>query len=192
MATEFIDGDSLRQRTGKGRLALREVLDIGVPVASALAAAHAAGILHRDIKPENIMVRTDGIVKVFDVGLAKLVGADRGAAADGRTQTATDTRPGVILGTLGSSAPEQARGLETDPRTDIWSLGVVLYELLAGRSPFEARTSSDVLAGILFTDLPGLLDDVGARRSARTRAHRHQDAPQRPRNLYQDAERPGR
>ena len=110
VATEFIDGDSLRQRTGKGRLALREVLDIGVQVASALAAAHAAGILHRDIKPENIMVRTDGIVKVLDFGLAKLVGADRGAAADGRTQTATDTRPGVILGTLQYMSPEQARG----------------------------------------------------------------------------------
>jgi serine/threonine protein kinase/Tfp pilus assembly protein PilF len=166
IATEFIDGESLRQRMAQGRVELREILDIGVQVASALGAAHAAGIVHRDIKPENIMLRKDGIVKVLDFGLAKLVEPGRNTAdKDGPTMTAGGTAPGVVLGTVQYMSPEQARGLETDPRTDIWSLGVVLYELLAGRSTFEGRTSSDVLAAILRTEPPPLtryVDDAPA------------------------------
>jgi serine/threonine protein kinase/Tfp pilus assembly protein PilF len=157
IATEFVDGESLRQRMAQGRVELREILDIGVQVASALGAAHAAGIVHRDIKPENIMLRKDGIVKVLDFGLAKLVEPGRNTGdKDGPTMTAAGTAPGVVLGTVQYMSPEQARGLETDPRTDIWSLGVVLYELLAGRSTFEGRTSSDVIAAILRTEPPPL------------------------------------
>ena len=153
VATEFIDGQSLRHRLAEGPLGLREVLEIGGQVASALGAAHAAGIVHRDIKPENIMLRKDGIVKVLDFGLAKFV--DRGGIAldkEGPTIAAPDTVPGMVLGTVQYMSPEQARGLETDPRTDIWSLGVVLYELLAGRATFGGRTANDVVAAILKTE----------------------------------------
>ena len=156
VATEFVDGESLRRRMMRGRLDVRELLDIGVQIASALAAAHAAGIVHRDIKPENIMVREDGIVKVLDFGLAKLVARSGRDDAEAPTKAASDTLPGVVLGTVQYMSPEQARGLETDPRTDIWSLGVVLYELLAGRSTFEGKTSSDVIAAILRTEPPPL------------------------------------
>ena len=160
IATEFIEGENLRQRMARGRLELREVLDIGVQVASALGAAHAAGIVHRDIKPENIMVRKDGIAKVLDFGLAKLVAHGSAEPAEAATKTTADTLPGVVLGTVQYMSPEQARGLQADPRTDIWSLGVVLYELLAGRSTFEGQTSSDVIAAILRSDPPSLTTRV--------------------------------
>ncbi len=152
VAAEFVDGESLRQRIARGPLELREVLDIGVQVASALGAAHAAGIVHRDVKPENIMMRKDGIVKVVDFGLAKLL--ERG---DHQSATqAADTTPGTVLGTVQYMSPEQARAQETDSRTDIWSLGVVLYELLAGRATFPGNSTSDVIAAILKTDPPPL------------------------------------
>jgi serine/threonine protein kinase/Tfp pilus assembly protein PilF len=152
VATEFVEGESLRLRMARGRVALREVLEIGVQVASALGAAHAADIVHRDIKPENLMLRKDGIVKVLDFGLAKLI---EPGDQDGPTRAA-DTAPGVVLGTVQYMSPEQACGLETDSRTDIWSLGVVLYELLAGRSTFAGNTTSDVIAAILKTEPPPL------------------------------------
>ena len=181
VATEFIDGKSLRQRMAQGRLDLREVLNIGMQVASALGAAHTAGIVHRDIKPENLMLRKDGIVKVLDFGLAKLVEA---GDQDGPTRAA-DTAPGVVLGTVQYMSPEQARGLETDSRTDIWSLGVVLYELLAGRSTFAGRTTSDVIAAILKTEPPPLtryaddappeLDRIVTKALQKDREERYQD-----------------
>jgi serine/threonine-protein kinase len=152
IATEFVDGESLRHRMARGPLELREVLDIGGQVASALGAAHAAGIVHRDVKPENIMLRKDGIVKVLDFGLAKLL--ERGDHA-GPTRAA-DTTPGTVLGTVQYMSPEQARAQETDSRTDIWSLGVVLYELLAGRWTFPGTSTSDVIVAILKTDPPPL------------------------------------
>jgi serine/threonine protein kinase/tetratricopeptide (TPR) repeat protein len=155
IATEFVDGESLRHRLTHARLELREVLDIGAQIASALGAAHAAGIVHRDVKPENIMLRKDGIVKVLDFGLAKVAGG-QAWDSEGATIAAPDTEPGTVLGTVQYMSPEQARGLETDARTDIWSFGVVLYEMLAGRSTFEGRTSSDVIAAILRTEPPPL------------------------------------
>jgi serine/threonine-protein kinase len=155
IATELVAGESLRERMARG-LELREILDVGLQAASALGAAHAAGIVHRDIKPENIMVRHDGIVKVLDFGLAKLVLPGNGSREDAVTQAATNTAPGLVLGTVQYMSPEQARGFPTDARTDIWSLGAVLYELLARRSAFEGPTSSDVLSAILRTEPPPL------------------------------------
>jgi eukaryotic-like serine/threonine-protein kinase len=157
IAAEFIDGVSLRQRMGLGALELRDILDIGAQVASALAVAHASGITHRDIKPENIMIRKDGVVKLLDFGLAKVAERSPDAAdPETRTMPFMDTAPGVVLGTVHYMSPEQARGLHTDSRTDVWSLGVVLYELLARRLTFEGRTASDVIAAILKTDPPPL------------------------------------
>src|SRR5437762_8381610 len=153
IATEFIEGETLREREQKP-LQLGESLDIATQIASALAAAHAAGIVHRDIKPENVMLRHDGIVKVLDFGLAKL--SEPPAVAGGPvvdteapTRANVKTDPGVVMGTAIYMSPEQARGLPVDSRTDIFSLGVVIYEMLAGRLPFEGSNNNEILASIL-------------------------------------------
>ncbi len=146
IATEFIDGVTLRAHLAITPMILTEALDVAIQVASALAAAHAAGITHRDIKPENIMLRADGYVKVLDFGLAKL-GARRGADPTG--PTLVTTADGILLGTVGYMSPEQARGLEVDARTDVWSLGAVLYEMVTGRVLFTGATRTDVLVSIL-------------------------------------------
>ena len=159
IATEFIDGESLRPHIKDKQLELQEALDIAMQVASALSAAHAAKIVHRDIKPENIMVRKDGIVKVLDFGLAKLAEPEPQAAleTEAPTKALHKTAPGVVMGTTAYMSPEQARGLEVDERTDIWSLGVVLYEMVAGRLPFAGDTTTDVIANILHREPPSLL-----------------------------------
>jgi serine/threonine protein kinase/tetratricopeptide (TPR) repeat protein len=148
IATEFIDGETLRQRMRSAAIKLSEVLDVTAQIAGALSAAHAAGIIHRDIKPENIMLRLDGIVKVLDFGLAKLT-APESTTVDTQAPTRFKTDPGTVVGTAIYMSPEQARGIEVDARTDIFSLGVVLYEIVAGRLPFEGSTKSEVLASIL-------------------------------------------
>jgi serine/threonine protein kinase/TolB-like protein/Flp pilus assembly protein TadD len=154
IATEFIDGVTLRDRLSRGRMKMDEVLDVGLQVASALSAAHEAGIVHRDIKPENIMIRRDGYVKVLDFGLAKL--NDRRASSGPGALTVADTGPGIVIGTVTYMSPEQARGLRVDERTDIFSFGVVLYEMLAGRAPFGGPTPSDVIVAILDREPPPL------------------------------------
>jgi len=138
IASEFIDGETLRARMRSAPLKLGEVLDVAAQIASALAAAHAAGIVHRDIKPENIMVRRDGIVKVLDFGLAKLTEQTSPALVDteASTRAAIKTEPGVVMGTVIYMSPEQARGLQVDLRTDIFSLGVLIHEMVAGHLPF--------------------------------------------------------
>ncbi|MBC7912470.1 MAG: protein kinase [Pyrinomonadaceae bacterium] len=152
IATEFIDGVTLRQLMLRARMTLRETFDIIIQVASALTSAHAAGIVHRDIKPENIMLRADGYVKVLDFGLAKLsetAAKQQVSDPEAPTKPAIHTDPGVVMGTVIYMSPEQARGLSVDARSDIWSFGIVLYEMLTGRLPFNGATASDVIAAIL-------------------------------------------
>jgi len=146
IATEFIDGATIRELIAQGELTSEEILDIAEQVASALAAAHAAGIVHRDIKPENIMRRTDGLVKILDFGIAKLLEPE---TAERRDSSNTATEVGLVMGTVNYMSPEQARGLVVDERTDIWSLGVVIYEMLAGCLPFAGATRMDTLVAIL-------------------------------------------
>src|SRR5207302_1041968 len=150
IATEFIDGETLREREQKP-LQLSESLDIATQLAIALAAAHAAGIVHRDIKPENVMLRRDGIVKVLDFGLAKLTDRAPAEAVDTEAPTRANvkTDPGVVMGTAIYMSPEQARGLPVDARTDIFSLGIVLYEMVAGRLPFEGSNRNEIMASVL-------------------------------------------
>ena len=155
IATEFVDGESLRHYVSRTSLELLEILDICVQAASALVAAHAAGVVHRDIKPENIMVRADGYVKVLDFGLAKLTEAQGGGVDfEAETIEQVKTEPGIVVGTVNYMSPEQARGFEIDGRSDIWSIGVVLYEMVAGNAPFTGLTKNDVLAAVLMTEPP--------------------------------------
>ena len=146
MVTEYVEGETLRQHMASARMKLGEALEVAIQVAGALAAAHKAGIVHRDIKPENIMVRGDGYAKVLDFGLAKLT-ERRAPGKD--TTIPLNTEPGVVMGTAQYMSPEQARGLEVDARTDIFSLGVVLYEMVGGRAPFQGETPSDVIVSLL-------------------------------------------
>ena len=160
IATEFIEGKTLRVLLASGRTNLHAALEIAVQVASALAAAHEAGVVHRDIKPENIMLRGDGYVKVVDFGIAKLIEHRPWLESDLiPTTPALQTRAGLVLGTCRYMSPEQARGQTVDARSDIWSLGVVLYEMVAGIPPFLGETPSDCIASIL-TTTPALLSGV--------------------------------
>ncbi|HKO60099.1 MAG TPA: protein kinase [Pyrinomonadaceae bacterium] len=159
IATEYIDGHTLRRSLGRSTLDTPRILDISVQVASALEEAHAAGIVHRDIKPDNIMVRRNGYVKVLDFGLAKLTesSADR-SQSDGEasTRVLVHTDAGVVMGTSHYMSPEQTRGKPVDARSDIWSLGVVMYEMVAGRTPFDGETSTDVIVAINQKEAPPL------------------------------------
>jgi serine/threonine protein kinase/Tfp pilus assembly protein PilF len=157
IATEFIEGITLRVLLARGRIKPHAALEIAVQVASALAAAHEAGVVHRDIKPENIMLRPDGYAKVLDFGIAKLT-EQRLASSNhtGETTATLQTRQGLVLGTAHYMSPEQARGQKVDARSDIWSLGVVVYEMVAGSPPFRGETPSDCIASILTTEPPPL------------------------------------
>jgi len=162
MATEYVEGLTLRSLLRSG-LPLDKSLDIAVQTAGALAAAHQAGIVHRDIKPENIMVRPDGYVKILDFGLAKLTEPQTQTAVssyDNPTQEITLTRAGQVIGTWRYMSPEQARGLEVDTRSDIWSFGTVLYEMVTGHAAFAAPTESDTLARILERQ-PAAVEEAG-------------------------------
>lgn len=159
IATEFIEGVTLRRRMADGKLPLREVLEVAAQIAAALDAAHNAGIIHRDIKPENVMLRPDGLVKVLDFGLAKLAPQVSEVAPEAETKGRSwKTTPGVVMGTPRYMSPEQARGLQTDARSDLFSLGVLLYEMVSGALPFPGATSAEVFAALLDKDPPPLAD----------------------------------
>jgi eukaryotic-like serine/threonine-protein kinase len=160
IVSEFIKGKTLREKLKESRLPLSEVLEITIQIANALAAAHEANLVHRDIKPENVMIRPDGFVKVLDFGLAKLIEQKNKTflGLENSTKQQNETAKGVILGTINYMSPEQARGLDIDARTDVWSLGVCLYEMLAGRTPFAGETTNDTIAAIL-TGEPAPLDE---------------------------------
>src|SRR5438128_4439271 len=159
IATEFIDGETLREHMRNAPVKLGEVLDVAAQIASALSAAHAANIVHRDIKPENIMLRTDGIVKVLDFGLAKLTErlSPDSVDTEAATKALVQTEPGVVLGTVAYMSPEQARGLVVDARTDIFSLGVVIYEMVAGKAPFAGSSGNEIISAILSKEQPAPL-----------------------------------
>jgi serine/threonine protein kinase len=157
IATEFIDGQTLREKTASGRLPIAQVLDYAIQTASALAAAHQAGIIHRDIKPENIMIRADGYVKVVDFGLAKLAERAPDPQDSGTViMSPAVTTCGTVMGTAQYMSPEQARGLPVDGRTDIFSLGVVIYEMLAGSAPFVGETAAHSIVAVLERTPPPL------------------------------------
>src|SRR6266498_5350274 len=138
IVTELLEGETLRERLSTGPLPVRKAIDYAVQIVKGLAAAHEKGIVHRDLKPENLFLTKDGRVKILDFGLAKLTHAEEGGSQQTNLPTATaGTEPGVVLGTLGYMAPEQVRGRPADARSDIFSFGAILYEMLSGRRPFQ-------------------------------------------------------
>src|SRR6185295_16625651 len=188
IATEFIEGETLRERLSTN-LNTDEALEIAIQIASALVAAHRVGIVHRDIKPENIMIRRDdGLVKVLDFGLAKMSrtsSIERAKSVDQHAPGQFKTGPGVVIGTVAYMSPEQARGDVVDARTDIWSLGVILYEMIAGNSPFIAATSNEIISAILSKlpapqlsryahDPPDSLEEIVAKALAKNTNQRYQ------------------
>src|SRR5205823_5638581 len=158
IASELIEGETLRDRLTRAPMQLTEAIDVAIQVASALAAAHEEGIVHRDIKPENIMLRPDGYVKVLDFGIAKLAESAFAEATADRagSMTLAETNLGSVLGTVRYMSPEQACGEHVNQSTDIWSLGVVLYEMVTGHAPFTGDTSQDVMFSILEKEPPPL------------------------------------
>jgi serine/threonine protein kinase len=150
IATEFIEGKTLREKIEENDLDVYESVKIAEQIAAALSVAHGSHIIHRDIKPENIMIRSDGYVKILDFGLAKLVEkSPTPLDAEAETRAQVNTKAGMILGTVAYMSPEQARGKEVDERTDVWSFGVCLYEMLTGKQPFTGETTNDTIAAIL-------------------------------------------
>ena len=191
LVTEFIQGHTLRHQISTHSTIISQTIEIAIQIADALAAAHEAGIIHRDIKPENVMIRADGYVKVLDFGLAKLVQDAQDSRFNSKVEpdastAAIETDSSSIVGTLGYMSPEQLRGLKLDPRTDIWSLGVIIYEMIAGHSPFDSPTKSDQIAAILehepvpltkFTkDVPSELGRIVERALAKDRELRYASA----------------
>src|SRR5204862_5635141 len=157
IASELIEGETLRQRLTRGPIQLSEAVDVAIQVASALAAAHQAGIVHRDIKPENTMLRPDGYVKVLDFGIAKLAEQELPTTMPrDEALLLVETNLGSVLGTVRYMSPEQAFGAQVDKSTDIWSLGVVLYEMVSRHAPFTGDTLGEVMSAILEKEPPPL------------------------------------
>src|SRR4030095_2232561 len=176
---EFIDGVTLRARLGAGEIPVAMAIEIAIQIAGALSAAHEAAIVHRDIKPENVMIRADGLIKALDFGIAKHTATD---GQQGLNQL--DTNPGSVVGTAPYMSPEQANGLLVDARSDIWSLGVVLYEMIAGRVPFLGKTATETISLILqkepaplatyATEVPAVLERIVTTALTKDREERYQ------------------
>lgn len=186
IVTEFVDGETLRTRIKRGPLPIREALYVAGQIASALSTAHDAGIIHRDIKPANIIISSDGIVKILDFGIAIVTHHRQLASVDSEAATKSLIKPetGARLGTANYMSPEQARGLDVDARTDLWSLGCVLYEMVAGRRAFQGDTTLDVLAAVInrepdplakfLPDVPRALEDIVSKALRKDRQARYQ------------------
>ncbi len=159
---EYIEGITLRQRLNERQLSLTEAVEIAAQMSDALNAAHEAGIVHRDIKPENVMIRPDGYVKVLDFGLAKLGERHHSGTLTSMSTLMFKSTPGTVMGTAAYMSPEQARGVAVDARTDVWSLGVVLYEMISGHQPFTGATPTDVVISIVEREHPPLSQFVPA------------------------------
>ncbi len=152
IVSELLQGETLRERLRKGPMRMREALDCGIDIARGLGAAHDAGVIHRDLKPENLFLIKDGRVKILDFGLAKLDAAKSASSDDPTITSPQQTSPGQVLGTVGYMSPEQVRGTPTDARTDIFSAGSVLYEMLTGKPAFRKATSAETMSAILNED----------------------------------------
>src|SRR5215218_1976289 len=160
IAMEYVEGMTLRERMRNQAMKLGDVLDIAIQVADGLTAAHEAGVVHRDIKPENIIIRSEGYVKILDFGLAKLTERHKSATTTTMATLLFHSTPGIVIGTAAYMSPEQARGVAVDERTDIWGLGVVLYEMASGRAPFMGETPTDVVVAIVERDQPPISHHV--------------------------------
>ncbi len=185
IATEYIEGETLHNRLKSDPMSIKTVLDVAIQVASALDAAHRAGIVHRDIKPENVMIRPDGVVKILDFGIAKLI-EKRPDKIDEEAATAikAGTSAGMIIGTASYMSPEQARGKQIDARSDIFSFGIVLYEMIAGKQPFEGESAIDTISSIIHkepvplnqitSDIPPQLQHIVEKSLRKDREERYQ------------------
>src|SRR5208337_3325180 len=156
VVSELLEGETLRERLRSGAIAVRKALEYALQIAHGLAAAHEKGIIHRDLKPENLFVTKDGRVKILDFGLAKLTQADPGSHTSIPTVTHGGTEAGVVMGTAGYMSPEQVRGMALDPRSDIFSFGAILYEMLSGKRAFHGETPADTMSSILKEEPPEL------------------------------------
>ncbi len=191
IAAEFVDGKTLRQLMNERPLKLADILNVAIQVSDALSGAHAARIVHRDIKPENIMIHRQGYVKVLDFGLAKL-NEHQATSADPESPTLLQSNPGLVMGTVQYMSPEQARGKNVGMRTDVWSLGIVLYEMVAGHVPFVGETPSHVMVSLMEDELPSLkscaqvpeeLDRIVSKALRKDQRNRYQTADQFARDL---------
>src|SRR6266699_4829307 len=188
IATEYIDGVTLREHLSGRRLKLIDILELAIQIVAALNAAHEAGVTHRDLKPENVMVRRDQIVKVLDFGLAKLTATSSNKQIDSEagTKVFVQTEPGLVMGTVSYMSPEQSVGKGVDPRTDIWSVGVVLYEMIAGCVPFPGKDIHRQIIAIQETEpaplsqlvegVPDRLEEIVAKCLAKDKDERYQTA----------------